>query len=141
LIGSRRILKHLLRWCAPSVHAVCFIQTNYLQLRFLRKNPAFRSWKKISRRYCNRVYASALFVRRAVFLITSDATLHAFACFTLWRQGRDAIAAQEQIRQVQSACAAAEGKVQSLTAQNQQLQLQMRNLQVFNRRATTSITS
>ena len=45
-------------------------------------------------------------------------------------QGRDSISAQEQLRQVQSACAAAEGKVTSLTQQNKQLQQQMRSLQV-----------
>jgi hypothetical protein len=45
-------------------------------------------------------------------------------------QGRDSISAQEQLRQVQSACAAAEGKVTSLTQQNKQLQQQTRSLQV-----------
>lgn len=56
-------------------------------------------------------------------------------------QGQDAIAAQEQLRHAQSANAASEGKVQSLTQHNQQLQQQMRGLQVCSicvSRCTTS---
>jgi hypothetical protein len=48
-------------------------------------------------------------------------------------QGQAAIAAQEQIRLYQSASAAAESKIQSLTQQNLQLQQQMRNAQVRTR--------
>jgi hypothetical protein len=69
-----------------------------------------------------RVFVPSIFVSLARTIISHSS------------QGKDAVSAQEQLRQLQSACAAADGKANSLAQQNVQLQQQMRSMQVRSHR-------